>query len=750
MDIEKILMLKFLLLCLVMDSAQRVRNASCEIEDRNIETHRRILQHFISNEKAKLIYLNVSSTSYNSMTMEQTEWNRVYDWTWITEDNKHYLSYPNDIDVYTFGLMRTGIHKLSLNILINNTSNCSKEILWIRVHNYLQRLRNKSEGGYFCHRNFEHQDLKKFFHLFPIVSIGYDFDCFNGNITTPSLLIKTSIITYAIVVIIFSMLAYYPLIIALSLHGRKISEQLKYLTMADYPYTPRRFLLYIIFKSSKPNITRKLDRSFSSGMRLSFILLLVTGLSYAVKIILVNNYSLLPPNTVIFPFLFNGVGLQNDINIYVHIFIYTFFICFSLFAIATINSYLILSIESMNDCFVFFKLSSLKCSLIPVSDFLKMKRKENTMSAVVVDRFWLIFSLQFWSKVFLLPFVGQRNSIFSFKFHFRLVLSVIDFMINVPLILLFSIFPLVNQCYHFMLYFLKSCSFCVCKRYPNFVAILSLILTPVFIMCLLYNSVYVGMSCIVQFLIYVFLVAVPHLYSTQIHIFLFVMAILSYMSKYFVEFFMLYRQLLQKVIQLKKSHDILIKHFDYIIAQCCPIQIEVFFLLMKIILTTFLLLIIYKTLSEVNFLDNQSSINLNTIMVYGFIFLTSGILEILFFESNTDKVERIHFELDNQIRLLLNVYEPENETESEVEIDADKKMGRCLFSVRYVCNWCCGCMETPVTDEGYCRCCYGLEETDLGPNGGPTFSETHVSFCTRGSRINEYTQISSTDDSVAS
>ncbi|XP_061190282.1 uncharacterized protein LOC133198160 [Saccostrea echinata] len=316
MDLNKYSVLKFLLLCLAIESEQLSQITSCQIEEGYIETHKRMIQQLISNEQARLVYVNVTSESYKSISMEQTEWNRVYDWIWITENYRHYLSYPDDIDVYTFGVMRVGIHKLSLNISMNNILTCKKKNLWKRVYNYLQRLQNGTGGGYFCHRNFENQDWKSFLYTMSSASIGYDFECYNRDITDETLLIRTSIITYITVVIIFFLFAYYPLIISLSFHGRKISEQLKFFTMADYPYTPRRCLLHIIFKSSK--LKRKgnnLDQSLSSGTRLSFLLALVTGLSFAMKMIFVKNYSLLPPNAYVFPYLFNCVGLQYNMNI---------------------------------------------------------------------------------------------------------------------------------------------------------------------------------------------------------------------------------------------------------------------------------------------------------------------------------------------------------------------------------------------------------------------------------------------------
>jgi hypothetical protein len=53
--------------------------------------------------------------------------------------------------------------------------------------------------------------------------------------------------------------------------------------------------------------------------------------------------------------------------------------------------------------------------------------------------------------------------------------------------------------------------------------------------------------------------------------------------------------------------------------------------------------------------------------MYLFVLLAPGLLDIFFFESNADKVERMHDKLDDQIRNLTNIYEMENNIQENTD-----------------------------------------------------------------------------------
>jgi hypothetical protein len=174
-------------------------------------------------------------------------------------------------------------------------------------------------------------------------------------------------------------------------------------------------------------------------------------------------------------------------------------------------------------------------------------------------------------------------------------------------------------------------------------------------------------------------------------------------------------------MEIKGTNEIEVKHFDTIVRHCCPISKELFFLASKILLTSFLLNILFLTLNELNFLGNEDSSDINTLLMYAFVLLTPGILEILFFESNADKVERMHGELDKQVRNLSSFYEFEQNIDINTSESEQAKQGY----IKVCCMCCCGCLKC-VCDEND-HCCYTLKEEDK--DGHKYFTSKPFNLC---------------------
>jgi hypothetical protein len=181
----------------------------------------------------------------------------------------------------------------------------------------------------------------------------------------------------------------------------------------------------------------------------------------------------------------------------------------------------------------------------------------------------------------------------------------------------------------------------------------------------------------------------------------------TYMSKFFVEYFQMYRLLLLKIIEIKGTNIIQINHFDIIVRKCCPVTKEFFLLFAKVLMTSFLLIIMYLTLNELNFLDSENSFDLNTFLMFAFVLLTPGVLEIMFFERNADKVERMHCELVEQIGLIDDNTDADRQPADNVNIDS----GVGFLSNKFIRHCCCGCLQSPYDEDGNCECCYTLEES---------------------------------------
>lgn len=137
---------------------------------------------------------------------------------------------------------------------------------------------------------------------------------------------------------------------------------------------------------------------------------------------------------------------------------------------------------------------------------------------------------------------------------------------------------------------------------------------------------------------------------------------------------------------------------------------EMFFLLAKVLMTSFLLVIMYLTLIDVHFLEGEKSFDLNIFLTYVFILLTPGVIEILFFESNADKVEKMHYELDELVRQLTSVHNlDDNGIICEDDLNEKKIRTSKLISdyneaevPKSCCKLCC-----MILSEFYCGCFWG-------------------------------------------
>jgi hypothetical protein len=173
----------------------------------------------------------------------------------------------------------------------------------------------------------------------------------------------------------------------------------------------------------------------------------------------------------------------------------------------------------------------------------------------IVTRFYLMFSWTFWCKLYSLPLNLCKSSRCCVVL--KLIFSPFYFIFSVALFILLSCCPIGNLIYLSIRYPLSNMSEnkqLVENRFFSLLCSLFALLMSVFIVYILLlssNSIFMGMSYMVQFLVYFILVAMPHLYSTQLRIFLIFTATVAYISKFFLEFFQLYRLLLQKIMQIK-------------------------------------------------------------------------------------------------------------------------------------------------------------------------------------------------------
>jgi hypothetical protein len=72
---------------------------SCNVSEVDIRKHQGEFNNLVSSGMG-MIYVNVSSPSFENITLSQKQWNSIIDWVWVTNEYKHFLSYPEDIHIF--------------------------------------------------------------------------------------------------------------------------------------------------------------------------------------------------------------------------------------------------------------------------------------------------------------------------------------------------------------------------------------------------------------------------------------------------------------------------------------------------------------------------------------------------------------------------------------------------------------------------------------------------------------------------
>ncbi|XP_062610432.1 uncharacterized protein LOC134272200 [Saccostrea cucullata] len=460
---------------------ERSSVAACKISEVDAFIHHQLFKDLMQEGSVQLVYINISSSSFQNMSLSEKEWNRVVDWIWVTNEYKHFLSYPIDIDIFTLGLMEDNDRSLKLNISIDDISNCINQTLWIQVFEYLFKTCNVSEG-YFCHRYFENQDWKLTLFSLSHAAIGYRFHCYQNNNTAVPIIVEKSAVIYITIAIILLLFSFYPLIVSKSSHETTVQRQLSVYTEADYPYTPRRMLLNIMFKTGEvvhaENISRgqKRANNFYSSARLSLLITIVMGCAFFAKIIVIWNCSnCLPPNAHIYKevYVTDGVVDGNKFLFIYPILISTFF---SFIFLVYFNNYILLISEFDDEILVidFLSIKFIRC--IPVSNYLNHNEESESITTQVVQRFSLMCSLSFWCKIYLLPLINVSKP--TCLFYFKVLFSPLIFLFNVVLVIVFSSLPTFNHMYCLALSYVVLFFPNRCKGYiKNHVYALSIAIT---------------------------------------------------------------------------------------------------------------------------------------------------------------------------------------------------------------------------------------------------------------------------------
>lgn len=170
-----------------------------------------------------MIFMNLVFNQSNSG--EFLENKKLERWVWVANDYRYILSYPEDVDVFSFGLLKAKQDSLEVEINMRNLTESCKRHFNSYLAQYLSKVVQKNATttdfsidnsmGYICHSKIgkDTQEEKIYLTLSDIsaVKLGFPFWCYENN--NKATVIKKSYVNYIVVFIIFFTYCFYPLAI---------------------------------------------------------------------------------------------------------------------------------------------------------------------------------------------------------------------------------------------------------------------------------------------------------------------------------------------------------------------------------------------------------------------------------------------------------------------------------------------------------------------------------------------------------
>lgn len=790
-----------------------------------------------------MIFMNLVFNQSNSG--EFLENKKLERWVWVANDYRYILSYPEDVDVFSFGLLKAKQDSLEVEINMRNLTESCKRHFNSYLAQYLSKVVQKNATttdfsidnsmGYICHSKIgkDTQEEKIYLTLSDIsaVKLGFPFWCYENN--NKATVIKKSYVNYIVVFIIFFTYCFYPLAIesAFYIEDKKMVQGSYY--MSESPYGPSVFCTRILFAG---------NNKYLATLRIILIVSVLTFVVYAIKSKLYNhcNCSLRSSNDNESFQHAENVLINNCGYIFLGVLQFIFInICVLVNSNGILDDFLILDFTNICNHGMFLK-------TVKVSEFLSNDDKEKNQDeeqsdqrknlvSQKIQKIFLVLSYSFWSKLFLINSCSKNDRCLRVCARIQ---SVISFFVNVVLILGSTFCPVVSTVYiffvnHFNVVVGKTIKFCWEKirnkskkcgkngkeQIPknnreketnrpehmntgiddeqvekvttediniridveqvlndqniesNFIvqfmshSFTSCVLTLSYMFS--FNVFFCGMSYVIQYFIFTLLLAVPH-FPIQYYIYIiFFTSVIIYISRFVFQFIKLYKNLLEKILEIQEQTSIPISHFDRIVAKHFPLSNELFYLLVKIMLSCLFFAIIYDTMHNVGYIRFGAQPDLTTVISLIFLFGPPRLVEALLMTDFTSRVHMKEKEIKDElvkIKAEKNNTGPKSVktmlipqtvlTEEERELSCVKTCIGCWRKVssvetytseedtsRYsscLCLYCrklgCGTCNFAFDDKENCKCCVML--TTKSKSKKPTnsccdYTYTPKCFCCR-------------------
>lgn len=679
-------------------------------------------------EERNMIFMNLVFNQSNSDKF--VEERKLERWVWVAKDYRYILSYPEDVNVFSFDLLKAEQGTIEVEINMGNLTEACKHHFNSYLAQHILKVvqRNSSvtnnvlntSKGYICHSKLGISWLKQKVSDFSAVKLGYPFWCYIDNNTT--MVVEKSYVNYIVIFIIFFTYCFYPLAIesAFYIEDKKMVQGYYY--MSESPYSPSVLCKRILFAG---------NNKYLATMRIIFFVTVLTCVIYFIKSCVYDhcNCSLKSSN--------DNQSFQHAENIYINdpacieciiLGVGQFLIvnlCVLLNSNGVLDDFIVCDFTNLVNCRMFLK-------TVEVSMFLSQDEKQKNQDegqsdqtkhlvSLKIRKLSLILSFSFWSKIFFIHRVNQYKKCNCLNVVYKIIRYVqpmICFPVNICLVLSSTFCPLVSNVYVLFVKRLNCISKWIvehneisgvenrsaelehnvnekengggenrentclkknkncCINVGNFICLVLNIIYHLIVITLLiiiymhsFNIFFYGLSYVIQFFVFTLFLAVPH-FPIQSYIYIiFFTSVIIYISRFVYQFIKLYRSLLEKILEIQEQNSIPIKHFNKVVSKHFPLSNEIFYLLVKIMFSGLFFAIIYDTMQNVGYIRFGAQPDLTTIISLIFLFGPPRIVEALL---STDFTSRVHMK-EKEIKEELDMIKARNDNDDKtIEIKFQK------------------------------------------------------------------------------
>ncbi|XP_052716615.1 uncharacterized protein LOC128189161 [Crassostrea angulata] len=690
---------------------------SCIVDSLSIK-HEKTLFNNMTEKGKNLIFitLNFNQSYMNTFLQNKT----LERWVWVANDYRYILSYPEDVDVFSFGLLKAKQDSLEVKMnILNITGECERHFYSYIAQYVSQIVQNSTKSdfiidaskGYICHSRIVKDVAKEYISNISAVNIGYPFLCYTNNSTSS---IEKSYVNYIVIFIVLFTYCFYPLAMEMAFYieDRKMSQGCYY--MSESPYGPSVFCKRILFAG---------NNKYLATLRVILIVTVLTTLVYYIKseVFYICKCVLKSSN--------DNQSFRRAENIYINS---PELVFWGAVHFVIINVCVLMNSDGILDDFVIFDISNI-CNhgtilkTVKVSAFLTInderqnqqqqqddhdeenlpinERKSIKTKHLVsykIRKIFLILSFSFWSKIFFHNSISHED-----KQCIVLLQSILCFPVNVILVFGSTFCPVVFTVYVFFVKYLnviigklickissKCCKRSTCcerskcckpsKALDAFLQTVSHIITISYLFLTYrytFNIFFYGMSYVIQFFIFTVFLAVPH-FSIQSYIYIiFITSVIIYTSRFVFQFIDLYRSLLEKILDIQDKipyiqikTKIRIEHFDEIVEKHFPLSNEIFYLFVKIMFSCLFFAILYDTMQTVGYIRSGEQPDLTTVISFIFLFGPPRLVEALLMTDFTSRVHMKETKIRKDLETILESNIEANEPAKTIFTDKERNL----------------------------------------------------------------------------